>query len=425
MANTTLPTNLDVDIWAETASEPEFKLSPDSTKYSEGWIVELARVDYENYVQGRQDQAIANMVENGVPHWEGTITYQQQSTARSPIDNYAYICINNNVVGGSDPSVDISGNWVRQDNFTTDSIANNIQTFADSSLQNVNFNTTTLVLNKDGSNLDTTSDPSLIANRDFTNVTGETVLTKLSSSNAATLSVVNDKVNINVPTVRSVAHDYTSAASDADNLILTAVPSQETPTHYFTEMTITFRYPTTFTQNTGPVFINLNNIGVVELTDLIGTSLTAGALLADDHLECIYNGATDKFFIRSNFSDQGGIYGSFIEYNISVSNSISGTTATQLIDLSGTPIEHAKTIVVKNSINTNLTNNGGVFAAGVRISTAPTMIVSEATNKDPDNVVSHIMQIDVTRDILELFATNPTFTIGAGITTAEVLGGYR
>lgn len=424
MANTPLPTNLDVDIWASGAAEPDFKLDPQSAKYAQGWVVELARVDYENYIQNRQDEAIANIVENGVPHWESTITYQRQSTARSPLDSYVYISINNGVTGGSDPSVDISGNWVRQDKFTSDSILQGVQTFADSTLQNVNFDTLTQVLNKDGTNLDTLSNGSLIANRDFSNVTGTSQLSKLSSSNAVTLSIINEKVNIDAPVIRSVAHDYLSSASDANILGLTAVQNQQAPTVYFNEMTIGFRYPMSFSENTGAVTINLNNLGAVELVSLTGNSLTAGALRNDDHIEAIYNTALTKFVVRSNRSPQAGVDGSFIAHNIIAINTVTSTTVTTAISLTGTPLEHCKTLVAKLTISNVGSDNIAALESGVRLVSTPSIIVS-TLNSDALGDWSNINQIMVTTDDLELFATVPAYTAGTITVTAEIIGGYR
>lgn len=424
MANTPLPTNLDVDIWASNATEPDLKLDPGSTKYAEGWDVELARVDYENFIQNRQDQAIANMVENGVPHWESTITYQRQSTVRSPVDGYVYCAINNGVVGGSDPSSDVSGNWVKQDEFTTDSISQNIQTFADSSLNNINFNTNTKVINKDGSNLDTAANASLIANRDLSNVTAENLATKLSSSNAVTLSVVNQKVNINAPIVKSVAHDYLSTGSDENNLQLTAVSNQQAPTVYFDEMTISFRYPVIFTENTGAVFINLNNIGVAELVDLQGNSLTQGALLADDHLEAIYSTTFNSFFVRQNSSPQSGIYGTFIAHSIIATNTVSSTTTVTPVTLTGTPLAHCKTLLIEVTLQNLGSDSIDFLEAGARIVSTPAVqTFVYAVDTQGSSVTSN--QIMVSADDLELFASVPAFTSGAISVTAEIIGGYR
>jgi hypothetical protein len=424
MANTPLPTKLDEIIWASTAVEPDLKVAPSDSKYNMGWVVELARVDYENFIQNRQDQAIANMVENGVAHWESTITYQRQSTVRSPVDSYVYCAINNGIVGGSDPSVDVSGNWVKQDEFTTDSIAQNIQTFADSSLQNINFDSQTQVLNKDGSNLDENSGSSLVANRDLSNVSAESVDTKLSSSGAATLSVVAQKVNIDVPVVRSVAHDYLSSASDPNVLILNAVANEQLPTAYFNEMTLSFRYPSSFPNNTGAVTVNVDNLGVVALTDFVGDALTEDALRADDHIMAIYDSGSSQFLIRTNESDSAGIYGGFIEHSILVTNSVSNTEETQTIDLSGTPLEHCKTIVVKIVLNDLLSDSTAALSGGVRIIAAPSnqiALLSQTASGETQNIT----HIPVTANGLELFASVPTFTIGTITVTSEIIGGYR
>ena len=147
MTKITLPNNLDTEIWASGGS----KTAPTTAKYSTGWLQEIPSPEDENYIQGRQDTAIANIVQNGIPEWNTTITYN-----RGSLSIYSGIIVtsltNNNIgntptisAGASDP------NWTRIDQYRDQSV----QSFADSSLRYCIADSNSVVLNKDFSNVGT------------------------------------------------------------------------------------------------------------------------------------------------------------------------------------------------------------------------------------------------------------------------------
>ena len=62
MANIAKPTTLNV-IWAATGT----KIDPGVTKTNIGWVVQLPPYEYQNWVDNRQDQAIAHINQHGIP----------------------------------------------------------------------------------------------------------------------------------------------------------------------------------------------------------------------------------------------------------------------------------------------------------------------------------------------------------------------
>lgn len=62
--------------WASTGSIT----SPTTGKISLGWIVEKPSMQYWNWIENRQDQAIAYIMQQGIPEWEDGIEYQSGSS---------------------------------------------------------------------------------------------------------------------------------------------------------------------------------------------------------------------------------------------------------------------------------------------------------------------------------------------------------
>lgn len=94
-------------VWAATGT----KLTPDSAKISQGWIVEIPPHEYENWSQNRQDALLAHINQVGIPMWDATVEYQAgksyiQGSTTGNI--YRAVTTNTNV----NPELDIQGNWV-------------------------------------------------------------------------------------------------------------------------------------------------------------------------------------------------------------------------------------------------------------------------------------------------------------------------
>lgn len=94
------------NVWAATGT----KLAPSNGKISQGWIVEIPPYEYDNWVQGRQDQLLAHLNQVGIPMWDQTVEYQAgksyvQGTTSGVV--YRAATTNTNV----NPELDIQGNW--------------------------------------------------------------------------------------------------------------------------------------------------------------------------------------------------------------------------------------------------------------------------------------------------------------------------
>lgn len=149
MSNITLPDNLDSELWAGTGT----KTDPGSAKYGTGWVREIPSPEDENFIQNRQDAAIAHIVENGIAQWNNTITYNKGalcSFSGIVLTSRTASNINNSPSDAISPGT-VSTSWARLDSY----VDLNTQTFADSSLRYCNADANSVVLNKDFSNVGT------------------------------------------------------------------------------------------------------------------------------------------------------------------------------------------------------------------------------------------------------------------------------
>ena len=94
------------NVWANGGT----KLSPDVSKISVGWVVEIPPYEFDNWIQNRQDALLAHINQVGVPMWDATVEYQAgksyiQGTTSGVI--YRAVTTNTNV----NPELDIQGNW--------------------------------------------------------------------------------------------------------------------------------------------------------------------------------------------------------------------------------------------------------------------------------------------------------------------------
>lgn len=60
------------DIWASGGA----KIKPSASKIQEGWTPEIPPHQWENWSQNRQDEAIAYLLQKGIPEWDNTTEYQ-------------------------------------------------------------------------------------------------------------------------------------------------------------------------------------------------------------------------------------------------------------------------------------------------------------------------------------------------------------
>jgi hypothetical protein len=97
MANITKPAGLS-NIWANGGT----KINPGSTKVNIGWVVQLPPYEYQNWVDNRQDQAIAHFSQHGVPEWDSGTEYQGLLSYTQGSDGVIYKCLQTNT--NKDPS---------------------------------------------------------------------------------------------------------------------------------------------------------------------------------------------------------------------------------------------------------------------------------------------------------------------------------
>lgn len=68
-------------IWASAGDV----LAPSDSKISTGWAVEIPPRQWFNYIDHKQDQAIAHINQHGIPVWDNTTEYQWSSTGTKSI----------------------------------------------------------------------------------------------------------------------------------------------------------------------------------------------------------------------------------------------------------------------------------------------------------------------------------------------------
>lgn len=105
MALITKPSNLSL-IWASAGDI----LNPGDTKYQTGWQVEIPPRQWENYVQNKQDQALAHINQHGVPVWDNATEYQtNKSYVQGPTNGTIYQCILTNT--NQNPETDVTNTY--------------------------------------------------------------------------------------------------------------------------------------------------------------------------------------------------------------------------------------------------------------------------------------------------------------------------
>jgi hypothetical protein len=104
MANITKPLGLS-NIWANGGT----KIDPGSAKVNIGWVVQLPPYEYQNWVDNRQDQALAHISQHGIPEWDGQTEYQGLLSYTQGSDGMIYKCIQTNT--NKDPSNTLNGQY--------------------------------------------------------------------------------------------------------------------------------------------------------------------------------------------------------------------------------------------------------------------------------------------------------------------------
>lgn len=107
MPNIAKPSNLNI-IWAAGGT----KVDPGTSKTNIGWVVQLPPYEYQNWVDNRQDTAIAHINQHGIPEWDANTEYQGNLSYSQGSNGLIYKCIKTNI--GLDPvNTNNSLSWVR------------------------------------------------------------------------------------------------------------------------------------------------------------------------------------------------------------------------------------------------------------------------------------------------------------------------
>lgn len=99
------PTNLSLT-WASGGDI----LDPGNTKYATGWQVEIPPRQWFNYLDNRQDTAIAHINQHGVPVWDSGTEYQaDKSYAQGVTNGTIYRCVQTHT--NQNPETDLSNTY--------------------------------------------------------------------------------------------------------------------------------------------------------------------------------------------------------------------------------------------------------------------------------------------------------------------------
>lgn len=85
-------------------------IAPTSAKIKTGWTPEIPPHQWENFVQNRQDNAIAYLFQRGVPEWDSSTEYFNNKSLVMGSDGVLYRAVSNSV--GVDPTTDSGANWI-------------------------------------------------------------------------------------------------------------------------------------------------------------------------------------------------------------------------------------------------------------------------------------------------------------------------
>lgn len=88
MANITKPSGLS-NIWAAAGT----KIDPGNSKVGLGWVVQLPPYEYQNWVDNRQDAAIAHINQHGIAEWDAVTEYQGNLSYTQGSNGMIYKCL--------------------------------------------------------------------------------------------------------------------------------------------------------------------------------------------------------------------------------------------------------------------------------------------------------------------------------------------
>jgi hypothetical protein len=104
MANISKPTDIN-KIWSASGDI----LAPSDNKISQGWAVEIPPRQYFNYIDNKQDQAIAHINQHGIATWDNQTEYQANLSYTQGSNGVVYKCLVTNT--NINPVGDITNSW--------------------------------------------------------------------------------------------------------------------------------------------------------------------------------------------------------------------------------------------------------------------------------------------------------------------------
>lgn len=105
MAEILKPANLSLT-WASGGDI----LDPGTTKYATGWQVEIPPRQWFNYLDNRQDEAIAHINQHGIAVWDANTEYQANKSFVTGSNGSLYRALTTNT--NIDPVTDLGVNWL-------------------------------------------------------------------------------------------------------------------------------------------------------------------------------------------------------------------------------------------------------------------------------------------------------------------------
>ena len=107
MANIPKPQMLSL-IWSATGNHVE----PDAARINTGYVVEMPPYETQNWIEWRQDNAIAHFNQHGVPEWDANTEYQGNLSYTQGSDGIIYKCLLTNT--NTNPTNPLnSASWVQ------------------------------------------------------------------------------------------------------------------------------------------------------------------------------------------------------------------------------------------------------------------------------------------------------------------------
>ena len=87
-------------------------VKPNNSKISSGWMVEIPPRQWFNWLDNRQDQAIAHINQMGIPAWDSSTEYQANKSLTMGSDGVVYKCKVTHTA--QNPATDATGTYWKQ-----------------------------------------------------------------------------------------------------------------------------------------------------------------------------------------------------------------------------------------------------------------------------------------------------------------------